>query len=221
MNIELFHHAIVSIKTICLGYLFAGLIGFLLIVLSSFKERIKKDIVKIVDFIRPVSAISLFPLFIYLFGLGETTRTIVISWVAWPIIYLNTVIGTDTVDKSPIDAAIIDGAGELLRFWKIKLPMATDSIMTGLRTAMGAAWISLTAAEMIGANEGLGFYILINSQVFDYKSLFLGIMAVACIGFGMNTSLKVLHKIIHRRIYEKSGTCHRALVIRLVGDSAG
>lgn len=199
------NHAIVSIRTILLGYAAAVLFGAMLVVISSFGTKLKRNVIAFTDFIRPVSAISLFPVFIYFFGLGELSRTVIISWVAWPVIYLNTIIGAENVDHSQIDAAMLDGANVWKCFWIVRIPMAIDNIMTGLRTGMGAAWISLTAAEMIGSNEGLGFYILINSQVFDYLRMIMGILAVASIGFVMNTILKYIHKKTRWLFYEKDG----------------
>jgi ABC-type nitrate/sulfonate/bicarbonate transport system permease component len=193
MTGEINEHINSSLVIIIAGIGFAFVFGFLLGVLFYLAPKLEIMFMPLLNAMRPISAIALMPLFIVLFGTGHITKIIIIFWTAWPSVLLNTVHGLRTVEKEVVEATKIDGANKVQTLVVI-IPVALSSILTGLRIAISGGWISLVAAEMIGANSGLGFYVLLKAQTFEYEKMFAGIIYIGLIGFCMNALLEVVQR---------------------------
>ncbi len=196
MTGEINEHINSSLVIIIAGIGFAFVFGFLLGVLFYLAPKLEIMFMPLLNAMRPISAIALMPLFIVLFGTGHITKIVIIFWTAWPSVLLNTVHGLRTVEKEVVEATKIDGANKVQTLVVI-IPVALSSILTGLRIAISGGWISLVAAEMIGANSGLGFYVLLKSQTFEYEKMFAGIIYIGLIGFCMNALLEVVQRSMY------------------------
>lgn len=192
---ELLRHAATSLETITLGFTLATAIGFSLGVLIVQVPASRAVIMPVVDAVRPVAALTLFPLLILLLGIGTWSKVFVIFWTAWPAVLLNTAHGLDKVDADVRSAAQIDGAGRLALFRYIELPLAFPMIMTGLRIGLSGGWISLVSAEMLGSSSGLGYSILAYSQTFRFPQMYAVIITIAFIGLAMNVCLSAIQFI--------------------------
>ena len=141
-----------------------------------------------------MSAIALFPVFILFFGIGELSKVVIIFWASvWPIL-LNTTVGVKTVDRVLIQSARSMSAGGTTLFRKVILPAAAPSIFTGIRLGAAYAFMVLVAAEMIGANAGLGFLVLNSQEVFKIPEMYAAIVALAAFGLGVNNLLYRLER---------------------------
>jgi len=143
---------------------------------------------------RQVSAIALFPVFILFFGIGELSKIAIIFWASvWPVL-LNTVAGVKGIDPLLVKSArALDARGPTL-FVKVILPAAAPSIFTGVRLGAAYAFMVLVAAEMIGANAGLGFLVLNSQETFDIPRMYAAIVALAGFGLAVNNLLLALEK---------------------------
>jgi sulfonate transport system permease protein len=106
---------------------------------------------------RQTSALAIYPIFILLLGLGETSKVTIICWAAFFPILLNTISGVKQVDHRLIEMARVFGASRAEVFRRVVLPAATPAIFVGLRLSGTISLLLLVAAEMIGAKKGLGF----------------------------------------------------------------
>ncbi len=141
-----------------------------------------------------MSAIALFPVFILFFGIGELSKVVIIFWAAlWPIL-LNTVAGVKGVDPVLVRSARSMGARSGTLFRKVILPAAAPSIFTGVRLGAAYAFMVLVAAEMIGANAGLGFLVLNSQEVFAIPRMYAAIVALAAFGLAVNNALLVAER---------------------------
>lgn len=148
---------------------------------------------------RQVSAIALFPVFILFFGIGELSKAAIICWASlWPVM-LNTVGGVKNIDPLLILAARSMGARGLVLFRKVILPAASPSIFTGLRLAAAYGFMVLVAAEMVGANTGLGFLVLNSQEIFRIPEMYAAILALAAYGLLINNLLLLLERRVRRR----------------------
>lgn len=143
---------------------------------------------------RQVSAIALFPVFILFFGIGELSKTVIIFWASiWPVL-LNTVAGVKGIDPVLLKSArSMDARGATL-FRKVILPAAAPSIFTGVRLGAAYAFMVLVAAEMIGANAGLGFLVLSSQETFAIPRMYAAIVALAAFGLAVNGALRVIER---------------------------
>lgn len=197
---ELLAHAAVSLRTVLLGYGAAALSGVGLGILMAQWGTLRVVMTPVVDAVRPVAALSFFPLLILLFGIGQMSKALVIFWTAWPAVLLATVQGLLAVDPSTVEAAAIDGAGRWTALRHISLPLALPAILTGLRIAMSGGWIGLVSAEMLGSSAGLGHAVLAYSQSFRFGAMYAVIVAIALCGLALNQSLLLVQSFVERKV---------------------
>lgn len=179
----------ISLERVSLGFLVAALFGITAAVLMHRYAWLRGLLSPVVDAVRPVAALTLFPLIILTLGLGEASKVFVIFWTAWPACLLNTLQGLDEVEKEVIEAAQLDGAGAWRIILDVTIPLSLSTLMTGLRIGLSGGWISLVAAEMLGANSGLGFSVLYYSNSFQFPEMYASIFTIAGVGLLMNLAL--------------------------------
>ena len=178
-------HIAASLNIVLRGIGIAALIGFALGLLMFRYPSIRAAALPVIESIRGVAALTLFPLLIVLFGLSTFSRAFVIFWTAWPAILLSTVNSLN-IDENVVDAARTSGAGEWRIIFRIRIPIASQGLITGLRIGVGGGWIGLIAAEMLGATQGLGYFLLWSAQSFRFERVYATIIVIAAIGGGMN-----------------------------------
>lgn len=154
---------------------------------------------RLTHFLRPllkllgqINAFSLFPLFVLFFGIGELAKFAIIFWSCiWPVLF-TTISGVRNVDPLFVKVARSMGCGRLSLFARVLLPGALPSIFTGVRLGATVAFLMLIAAEMIGANAGLGWLVHNSSTNYVIPRLYLAATLIALLGLAMNA---VIHLI--------------------------
>jgi ABC-type nitrate/sulfonate/bicarbonate transport system permease component len=162
----------VSMSITVSGVLYAVVFGLGLGIIIGEFDFIKRLLSPLTTSLRGIASLSLFPILIVIFGISDTARIFVIFWTAWPPVMLSTIRGLYDVDKELIEVAQVFGANRLTILFKIKIPLSIFSIMNGIKIGLGTGWISLIAAEMLGASRGIGFMILWNAQTFKFSNAF-------------------------------------------------
>lgn len=191
---EIGKHALVSLTRIAEGLGVSIAIGVPLGLLTGWYKGFERAVDGPLQFGRQISAIALFPVFILLFGIGELSKVVIIFWASvWPVL-LNTVTGVKGIDPVLLRSARSMGASHLVLFRKVILPAAAPSIFTGVRLGAAYAFMVLVAAEMIGANAGLGFLVLYSQEVFRIPDMYAAIVALAAFGLALNKLLLVLEQ---------------------------
>ena len=184
-----------SLRRAFTGFIIAVFIalplGFLL---GGWFRRFQEYLDPLLGVLAQVNPFSVFPVFILLFGIGETAKIAIILWVCvWPILF-GTIQGVKGIDPLLVKAAMAMGTPKQTMFWKVVLPGAAPAIFGGLKQGAGISFFMLIAAEMIGATAGLGWLIL-NSQVnFQIKRLFVAVLTIALFGLVITWLLNRVEK---------------------------
>ena len=152
----------------------------------------------ILQLFRQTSALALYPVFILLLGLGETSKIFVIFWATLFPLLLNTTSGVKEVDPKLLEMARVYGATRLTVFRRVVLPGAIPSIFVGLRLSATTALLLLIASEMIGANKGIGFQVMNAQYNFQIPLMFAAIVILAGLGLIANQALVVLQRRLCR-----------------------
>lgn len=151
-----------------------------------------------VEFFRFIPPIAFVTLFMIWFGLGELSKVTLIVYTAFFMTFLSTMTGAMSVETERIRAAQCLGATPGQVFFKVVVPATVPHIVTGMRLALGLAFMTVIAAEFIAAESGIGFLIF-NSRLFaQTDNVFVGIITLGCMGFAANWVLK---KIVSRIAY--------------------
>lgn len=173
----------ISLMRAASGFLIAAVAGIALGMLMARVSIAETIFDPLIELLRPVSPLALFPLFMLWFGIGETSKIFVIGFAcSFPII-LNTYAGVRGIDPTFVRAARSLGASPSEVMRTVILPGTLPSIFTGLRISWGIALIVMVAAEMVGAVRGIGYMILNAQQTFQVPLVFGGIVVIGLVGF--------------------------------------
>ena len=187
-------HIGLSMTAICL----AGIIGLLLGIWISEQEWAAAPILGIANIFYTIPAISLLGMLIPLFGIGNTTAVIALTLYGIMPMVRNTYAGMKGVSSEIISAAEGMGSTKLQLMMKIKLPLALDVIIAGIRN-MVVMTISVAAiASFIGAG-GLGVAIYRGITMYDTAMTFGGSLVIAAVALLSDLLLGQLEKYIKRR----------------------
>ena len=136
----------------------------------------------VVAAIFPIPKIALLPLFVIWFGISETSKFALIAFGTFTPTVVATFGAVDNVDRTLIRMGQSFG----LSWWsivrKIVLPGALPGILSGARVSLAIAIILLVAAEMLGAEYGVGAYILEAGSLYDLERLFAGVAILSVLG---------------------------------------
>jgi ABC-type nitrate/sulfonate/bicarbonate transport system permease component len=159
------------------------------------RNRLVHDVFDpLVELLRPISALALFPLAILWFGIGDASKIFLIALAASFPVILNTYAGARSIDANFVRAARSLGATEFEIFKGIVLPASLPHIFTGVRLAWGISLIVIIAAEMIGATVGMGYMILEAQQTFRTERVMAGIFVIGVIGFVTDLGFRRLRR---------------------------
>lgn len=147
-----------------------------------------------VQFFRTVPPLALIPLVIVILGIGEDAKIFVIFLAAFLACVLATFQGVRNVDVTMINAARVLGAKDLTIFARVVIPASTPFIFVGMRVALGSAWATLVASELIAAPTGLGRMMQSAAQFLQTDRIVVGIVMIGLLGFVMDRGLLLLER---------------------------
>ena len=180
---EIPYQAGISLARAFSGFGLAILCGIVLGLLMARVRWIESVFEPLFAFTYPVPKIALYPVFIFVFGLGSLSKVALIFFECLYPITVNTYYGIQSVERKQIWSARNMGATGAQVFWKVLLPAAGPSIFAGLRVALPISLIVVIITEMIGESRGLGYYISYATASFEYAQAFAGVLTIAVIGF--------------------------------------
>jgi sulfonate transport system permease protein len=185
---------LVSMRRVLWGYFWGALVALSLGVGSGLNKVIERLVSPVINIIRQIPLYAWMPLIILWFGIGETSKELIIArGVAIPV-YLNTVQGIHSVQVEYYELAKVLELKRSIFLRKIVLPSATSSIFTGLRLAAGNSWMAVVAAEMLGGLTGLG-YALLQAKEFLWSDKLIALMIViAVIGVAIDALIQQIEK---------------------------
>ncbi len=151
-----------------------------------------------IQMFRSFPPISLIPLALLFFGIGDKPAVVLIFISAfWPLI-INTIFGVRSVERTLLRVAKSSRAGDWLIFTDIMLPASLPAIFTGLRLAIGAGWLTVVTAEMIAVRSGLGYMILNAQMTFRSDLIIAGILVIGVVGLVADQGVRALRGYLCR-----------------------
>lgn len=188
----------ISIQRSGIAFVAAVALGIPLGLFMGQIAAVERALDPILQLFRQTSALALYPVFILLLGLGETSKVFVIFWATLFPILLATIGGVKEVDRKLVEMAETYGATRLTVFRRVVLPAAVPAIFVGLRLSATTALLLLIAAEMIGANKGVGFQVMNAQYNFQIPLMFAAIFLLAVLGLAANAVLVALQRHLCR-----------------------
>jgi NitT/TauT family transport system permease protein len=191
---EIVKHFLISFKRSFVGFIVGVGIAVPLGIFMGWYSKLEEIVDPLLQACRSSSVLALYPIFLLLFGLGEVSKTAIIIWgTVWPAL-LNTIAGVKNTDPVLIKAARSMGVSPLILLYKVIVPAALPYILTGIRLSASNSILVLVAAEMIGANAGLGFMIFYMEERYAVPEMYAGIIMLSLIGVLVNYLLVSLEQ---------------------------
>jgi NitT/TauT family transport system permease protein len=138
------------------------------------------------QFFRTIPPLAIIPLAIVLMGIGEVPKVFVITLASFLVSIVATFQGVLNVDRTLINAGRVLGASDMTIFRRIAVPASLPFIMVGLRQGLGASWATLVAAELIAAQQGLGYRMQQAEVYYDLPTIFVGLVTIGVFGLVMD-----------------------------------
>ncbi|MEP9397472.1 ABC transporter permease [Mesorhizobium sp. KR2-14] len=190
----LWKHLLPSFQRLFVGAFIGIAVGISLGVLIGLFSLVRAGLVPLVAALFPIPKIALLPLFVIWFGIDEASKYALIAFGTFTPTVVATYGAVDNVDRSLIRMGQSFG----LSWWsivrKIVLPGAFPAILSGLRVSISIAIILLVAAEMLGAEYGVGSYILEAGALYDLERLFAGVAILSIMGLVLNWLIGLIEK---------------------------
>ena len=193
-------HAIaISYFRILLGWAIGCAVAVPLAIVAGRIALVRQMVEPFFNFFRFIPPIAFLGVAILWFGIGEESKVAIIIYTSLFTVFMNTMAGAASVDESPSRAALCLGATRRQVLLRVILPATVPAILVGMRIGMGFSFMTVVAAEMIAANEGVGFLIY-NARLFlKTANAFAGILTLGAMGLLAD----MLFRRIARRLFPK------------------
>ncbi len=190
----LFKHLIPSLTRLIVGAAIGISIGIATGVLIALFSYVRAGLSPLIAAIFPIPKIALLPLFVIWFGIDEGSKYALIAFGTFTPTVVATFGAVDNVDRTLIRMGQSFGLSWFSIVRKIILPGAMPGILSGLRISLAIAIILLVAAEMLGAEFGIGAYILEAGSLYDLERLFAGVVILSLLGVVVSAGIGLLEK---------------------------
>jgi NitT/TauT family transport system permease protein len=191
---ELFEEFSVTFKRVTLGFVYGGGIGLLLGLAMGWSSRLRTMLDPIVAALHPVPKLAILPVVLILFGIGESSRLILISFSTFFPMFINSMAGVLQINPTYFEVARNYGANRWHVFRRVVLPGSLPIVLSGARLALNLSLSITMAIELRFANNGLGAVLWLSWETLRTTYLYAAVVILALLGIGFNWSLLVVKK---------------------------
>ena len=191
-NFTLWEHIGWSLYRILMGFGFGCLIGIPLGFAMGLSRVMRGMFDPVVEFFRPIPPLAFIPLVIIWSGIGERSKILLLFLAALWIMAIAARAGVSSVKLSKIHAAYTLGVNRRQLLFRVILPNALPEIFTGMRVAMGVCWGTVVAAELVAAESGVGFMIMVASTFLSTDIVVMGVIIIGIVGYGIDILMRKL-----------------------------
>ena len=195
---EMITNIVVSVRRLVLSFLLAAVIALPLGFAMALNRFLFEMIDPTVELLRPISGIAWIPLGLFILGIGDALPTAIMFYGAFFPLLINTITAVRSVDRSYLDAARTLGVARSTVLAQVIVPAALPGILVGARLAAGAGWMSMVAAELIGAPSGLGFAVEWYRELLMTSKVLVFIVLIGLMGYLFDRALRYLQRRLTR-----------------------
>jgi nitrate/nitrite transport system permease protein len=192
-----------SLKRVALGFGLAAAAGIPLGFLIGRSRFLAGMFNPIISLLRPVSPLAWLPIGLLVFKAANPAAIWAIFICSiWPMI-INTAVGVQRVPQDYMNVARVLNLSEWKIFTKILLPSVLPYMLTGVRLAIGTAWLVIVAAEMLTGGVGIGFWVWDEWNNLNVPHIIIAIVVIGVVGLMLEQALVALARAV---TYEESGS---------------
>jgi ABC-type nitrate/sulfonate/bicarbonate transport system permease component len=179
---ELWNNLSISLMRLAVGWIVGTIFGIGMGLAVGLWSALRSPGMALVSALFPIPKIALVPLFIIWFGIGEGSKLATLAFGVFFPTVIATAGGVDNVPRGLIRMGQSFGLSHAAIIRKIVLPAALPAILSGFRVTSAIAIVLLVAAEMIGADRGIGAFVLSAGNLYDTENLLAGITVLSILG---------------------------------------
>jgi NitT/TauT family transport system permease protein len=191
---ELVMNIVMSVQRVLFGLLLGMLLAVPVGFLIGWYKPVRRFVDPLINFFRALPPIALIPLVIVYLGIGEMAKIAILFYASFFSAVIVMYEGMTQISPVYIRVAKTLGATDMEIFMKVMIPMTVPHMLTALRVALGVAWATLVASELVAAQQGLGAMIQNASAFFDLRTIYLGIISIGVLALLMDVALRKLSK---------------------------
>jgi NitT/TauT family transport system permease protein len=180
---DLVFHGAITLQRALSGFLAAIVVGIAIGTMLGRSRILNRLIEPIFVFGYPVPKISLYPVFIFVFGFGDMSKIVLIFLECLYPITIQTAYGMRSAERPLVWAARNAGASRSQLFWQVLVPSAAPAVFAGIRIALPVSLIVAIITEIIGESRGLGYVVAFSSASFEPARAMAAFFVIAVIGF--------------------------------------
>ncbi|QIO09565.1 taurine ABC transporter permease TauC [Acinetobacter lanii] len=194
MKATLWEHLAKSMGRVLMALFAAIVIGVPLGLWMGLNQWARAVFDPLIELLRPIPPLAYLPLLVIWFGIGETTKVLLIFLSILAPIVISTTYGVLSHQLNRERAALSLGAtrSQVLKY--VILPAALPHILTGIRIGLGVGWSTLVASELVAADRGIGFMVQSAAQFMVTDTVILGIIVIAVVAVSFELYLRWLQK---------------------------
>ena len=185
---------IATLMRVLIGFFWATLVGVGLGVFAASFRGLNAFLSPVVLFGRSLPLAALIPLTLLWFGIEERQKQMFIFIAAVPFVFSDTVKAISLVPQRYVETAETLGASRFQIIRKVLFPLALPDIVTGLRFLFGLALGYIMLAEVINANEGLGFMILQGERQSKAEQNYLLLFVIGLLAYAVDWLIRFLQR---------------------------
>ncbi len=178
-----------SLKRVALGFGLAALVGIPVGFMIGRFKFLSTMFNPLISLLRPVSPLAWLPIGLLVFkGANPAAIWTIFICSIWPMI-INTAVGVQRVPQDYMNVARVLNLSELKIFTKILFPAVLPYMLTGVRLAVGTAWLVIVAAEMLTGGVGIGFWVWDEWNNLNVKNIIIAIFVIGIVGLMLEFAL--------------------------------
>jgi nitrate/nitrite transport system permease protein len=185
-----------SIARVLTGFLLAALVAVPIGFLIGMSPLVYRALDPFIQVLKPISPLAWMPLALFTLQDSSISAIFVIFICSmWPML-INTAFGVASVRREWLNVAKTLEVGPMRKAFRVILPAAAPTIMTGMRISIGIAWLVIVAAEMLVGGTGIGYFVWNEWNNLSIANIISGILAIGLVGMVLDLSLARLTRLV-------------------------
>lgn len=189
---SLAQHLGASMERLLIAYILAAITAIPLGLLSGYNSKVRAIIEPIIEFYRPLPPLAYYTLLVLWMGIDNGSKIALLLLASFAPIYISCMSAVLKIKADYINSAYTVGANKYQIFIHVIFPSCLPDIFVGLRTAIGVAYTTLVAAEMVAAVSGIGWMVLDASKFLRSDIIFVGIIIMGITGILLDKFIRII-----------------------------
>lgn len=196
MRVSFIGHILISLRRILFALIASWVIGISFGVFIGWNKKMNALFGSVFELIRPIPPLAWIPLITIWFGIGEFPKLLIVFIGAVMPVVINSRAGMQGIEQIYLDVGVAFNATQAQTLKEIAIPAAMPVIFAGIRTSTSVAWSVVLAAEMIGANAGVGFLVVRGMNGDDMALVLVAMLTIGLIGALLSVFTSLIERVV-------------------------